>query len=99
MKNRSLVIRAEAYVDADEAHDHYRRIDLALGTRFLSHLNEAISQVHRFPEHFGVTWQDVRAKRVKKFPYIVYYRVHASFVEILATMHGSRDSSVWQSRV
>ena len=99
MKGRSLVIRAEAYADAEEAREHYRTINPSLGTQFLSRLNDAVTLVHEFPEHFGVAWRNVRAKRLKKFPYVVYYRIHASFVEIIATMHGSRDPSAWQSRV
>jgi hypothetical protein len=50
------------------------------------------------PEMFGVVWQDVRAARLKKFPFMVYYVVFADRVEVLAVMHGARDASVWQAR-
>jgi len=41
----------------------------------------------------------VRAARLRKFRYVVYYVVFADRVEVLGVLHGSRDGSVWQSRV
>jgi hypothetical protein len=42
--------------------------------------------------------QDVRAVRLRRFPFVVYYVVLADRAEVLAVMHGSRDESAWQSR-
>lgn len=42
---------------------------------------------------------NVRATTIKRFPYIVYYRLHTDQVEGLAILHGSRDASEWQRRV
>jgi plasmid stabilization system protein ParE len=46
-----------------------------------------------------VVWQDVRAARLRKFRYVVYYVVLTDHVEVLAVLHGSRDESTWKSRV
>jgi len=51
------------------------------------------------PEMYSVVWQNVRAARLRRFTYVVYYRVHDDRIEVLAVMHGSRDASAWQSRV
>ena len=58
----------------------------------------ALAQLAVMPEVFATQWQDVRACRLRKFPYVIYYRVLADRVEVLAVLHGSRDSSAWQSR-
>ncbi|MBX6316080.1 MAG: type II toxin-antitoxin system RelE/ParE family toxin [Isosphaeraceae bacterium] len=50
------------------------------------------------PKLFGVIWEDVRACRVGRFPFVVCYRVLADCVEVLAVLHGSRNPSEWQSR-
>jgi plasmid stabilization system protein ParE len=47
---------------------------------------------------YGIVWQNVRAARLRRFTYVVYYRVHDDRVEVLAVMHGSRDASGWQAR-
>jgi hypothetical protein len=50
------------------------------------------------PEMYGVVWRNVRAARLRQFPFVVYYRVHDDRVEVLAVMRGSRDASAWQGR-
>ena len=42
-----------------------------------------------------IVWEDIRASRLRRFPYIVYYRVLSDRVEVLAVLHGRRDSSAW----
>lgn len=36
--------------------------------------------------------------RVKKFPYMVFYRVDDDQITVLAVYHTSRDPAGWQSR-
>jgi plasmid stabilization system protein ParE len=36
---------------------------------------------------------------LKRFPYVVYYRVEAERLVILAVQHGRRDEARWHSRV
>jgi plasmid stabilization system protein ParE len=51
------------------------------------------------PELHGIVWHDVRAARLKQFRYVVYYITFTDRVEVLAILHGARESSVWQSLV
>jgi plasmid stabilization system protein ParE len=46
----------------------------------------------------SVVWRNVRAARLRRFSYVVYYRIHADRVEVLAVMHGSRHGSSWWAR-
>ena len=64
----------------------------------LKGLGEMYLKKARWPELHGVVWRNVRALRLRKFTYVVYYRVHDDRVEVLAVMHGSRDASAWQAR-
>jgi plasmid stabilization system protein ParE len=57
-----------------------------------------LERLEATPELYGVVWQDVRAARLRRFQYVVYYVVHSDRVEVLAILHGSRNPSVWQSR-
>lgn len=69
-----------------------------MGRRFLQRLREILDRIELMPELFGVVWQDVRAARVQRFQYLVYYVPFADRSEVLAVMHGARDESAWQSR-
>jgi toxin ParE1/3/4 len=69
-----------------------------VGKRFLSRLREVLDRIEGMPEMYGAIWQDVRAVRIRKFRYIVYYVVLADHIAVLAVLHSSRDESAWQSR-
>jgi plasmid stabilization system protein ParE len=99
MTQRTLVIRAEAREDVETTSQYYDEKQAALRVQFLRRLNDAIDRIRSAPELYGVVWRDVRAKRLKTYPFIVYSRLHDAHIEIVAVLHGSRDSSVWQSRV
>ncbi len=93
-----VILRSEAEADIQEAHDHLEQVRTGLGKKFASRLREVLDQIERMPEMFGVVWTMVRAARLKKFRYVVYYVLLADHVEIVAVLHGSRDPSTWQAR-
>lgn len=94
-----VILRPEAQADVQTAHDDLERSRAGLGQQFAARLREALEHIEAMPELYGIVWQDVRAVRLKQFPYIVYYLVFPNRVEVLAVMHGSRHVSAWQSRV
>ena len=68
------------------------------GARFNSAVAEVFERIEAAPEMYGRIWDDVRAARLKKLRYLVYYVILDDRIEILAVLHGSRDPSLWQSR-
>lgn len=70
-----------------------------LGQRFLFRLRELLARLETNPELYGVIWRHVRAARVKKFNYIVYFVIlPPNRVEVLAVLHGHQRASVWRDR-
>lgn len=55
---------------------------------------EIFQRIETQPESYGRVWQDVRAARLKKLRYVVYYVVFTDRIEVLAVLHESRDPSV-----
>jgi plasmid stabilization system protein ParE len=86
-------------MDVEDIHEELELRSTGLGRQFLSRLREVLERIESLPEMYGVVWQDVRAVRLRRFPFVVYYVVLADRAEVLAVMHGSRDESAWQSRV
>jgi plasmid stabilization system protein ParE len=41
----------------------------------------------------------VRRGKVRRFPYVVYYRVLADRIEVIAVLHAARNPQTWQDRV
>jgi plasmid stabilization system protein ParE len=93
-----VILRPEAVQDVESAQDWYEQQRVGLGQAFLDRLSEALGRVGAMPEMYAITWQNVRSCPLKRFPFIVYYRVLDDLVEVLAVLHGSRDPTVWQGR-
>jgi plasmid stabilization system protein ParE len=94
-----VILRPAAVADIRDTRDALDGVQAGLGGQFVARVREVLERIEAMPEMYGTVWQDVRAARLKKFRYVVYYVVFADRVEVLAVLHGSRDASVWQSRV
>lgn len=95
---RPVVLRPEAAADLLAARDWYDRQQERLGDLLLAQVTVVFDQVGAMPELFALIGQDVRACRLRGFPYVVYYRLLVDRVEVLAVLHGSRDPAAWRSR-
>jgi plasmid stabilization system protein ParE len=94
-----VILRPQAEADIRAAHDVMEQAQAGLGARFATRVREVLERIESMPNMYGAIWQDVRAARLKRFRYVVYYVAFADRVEVLAVMHGSRDTPAWQSRL
>ena len=92
-------IRPLAERDVEQAKDYYEQQQAGLSDRFKNRLEEALERIQAMPKSYGVIAKSVRAKQLRKFPYVIYYRVLAHEIEVLAIVHGSRDSAAWKERI
>lgn len=97
--NLPLVLRDAAQADFDEAFDYYEDRQPGLGVAFAERLQECLDRVAAQPQWHGLVFADVRQAMVKKFPFVVCYRLHSMRIEVIAVMHTSRDASHWHDRV
>ena len=94
-----VILRPEAEADIQGTFADLEQSQAGLGRQFAARVREVLERIESMPGLYGVVWQTVRAARLKKFRYVVYYVAFPDRVEVLAVMHGSRDPSAWQSRV
>jgi plasmid stabilization system protein ParE len=97
--SRQLVFHPDV---ADEVNDAYRWYESrrpGLGDDSLDALEAVDRAILVTPEMHQVIEQDVRRSLPRRFPYAVYYRVHADRVEVIAVQHGHRDPAAWRSRI
>jgi plasmid stabilization system protein ParE len=91
-------LRPEAQADVQAARDWYEQQRAGLGSDFTDAVDEVLTRIAAFPGLYAVVWRDVRRAKIRRFPYVVYYRVLADRSEVLAVLHSSRDPRVWQGR-
>jgi len=93
-----IVLRPEAQTDLLEAREWYEQQRRGLAEAFVDRVDEMFSRIREFPELYAVVLRDVRRGKLRKFPYVVYYRVLADRIEVIGVLHGSRDPRIWQDR-
>jgi plasmid stabilization system protein ParE len=95
---RTLILEPEAIADLEDARRWYNSGHPGLGEQFLEEAEKALDFVAKYPLNLPVVYRDLRLNRVRRFPYIVVYRVRADYIYVLAVWHTHRDPSGWQSR-
>ncbi|MCC7370461.1 MAG: type II toxin-antitoxin system RelE/ParE family toxin [Chloroflexi bacterium] len=80
-----------------EAADWYDDQRLGLGDELLAAIEAVIDRIERHPFAFPRVHQETRRVEVIRFPYSVFFRVHAERI-IVAVLHGSRDPRTWRAR-
>jgi plasmid stabilization system protein ParE len=93
-----LSIRPEAERDLEEARDWYEARREGLGGEFLTAVDDVFARMEMFPESYAPVYRGVRPARLHRFPYVVYYRITDTCLEVLAVLHGSRNPRAWRSR-
>ncbi|MEZ6056429.1 MAG: type II toxin-antitoxin system RelE/ParE family toxin [Planctomycetaceae bacterium] len=93
-----LQIRPQAERDLTEARDWYSQQAPGLEVSFLSEVDVVFDRIQQNPHLYAAEHRSVRRASLGRFPYIVYYRIDASSIEIIAVLHGSRHPHHWQSR-
>lgn len=97
--NLPLVFHPDVPDEIDDAYQSYEQQLPGLGQDFLTALDELFNRLRQTPEAHQVIYKDVRRALPRRFPYSIYYRIHADRVEVVAVQHGRRDPAGWQSRV
>ena len=93
-----VVLRPEALDDIETTQAWYDRRQPGLGRAFVEQFSDSLIQISESPELHGIVGRGVRFHRMKRFPYVVYFRIRAESIEVIAVLHGGRDSSVWRRR-
>jgi toxin ParE1/3/4 len=95
----AVVFRPEATSDLLETRDWYERQQAGLGEAFANSVDETVERIEAMPHMYAVVFRDMRRVKLRRFPYLIYYRLSSDLIEVIAVFHGSRDPKLWQERV
>jgi len=97
--NLPAILRTVADRDVDKAHQWYDRRGRGMGRRFRDRVELTIERIESNPYLYAPFWTDVRIASVPKFPYLVYYRVTPTRIDVFAVLHASRNRRAWRKRL
>lgn len=94
-----LIIRPDAEQDIIDARDWYENRQPSLGGDFLTAIETVFNRIRESPELYAAEYRGVRRVGVRRFPYVVYYRIVGDDTEVIAVQHASRHPRGWQLRL
>mgnify|MGYP002777084809 CR=1 FL=1 len=93
-----LIFRPEVRAELDKAYNWYEDQQEGLGDDSLNCVDEKINQIQQMPELYAIVHKDIRRVEIRRFPYLIYYRVVVDRVIVLAVLHGRINPKKSQSR-
>ena len=94
----TLIVRARARADIDEAFEWYRARSPGAASDFLDAIDHALTHIAAAPERFPVVRGRLRRLLLVGFPYAVYYKVFPRTISVVGVIHGHRHPDTWLER-
>ena len=95
MKVRFLAVAQQEF---DEAYEWYEFQVAGLGGKFIEELWVAARRIMIFPESCEEIAAGVRKCLIRRFPYMLIYKVEQTEVLVLAVAHQHRKPHYWKKR-
>lgn len=96
----SWILLPEAEEELRQAMLWYGERRAGLGVEFLGHVESALEDITSAPHRWPAWEHDATYRRfvLRRFPYIVFYEVRGTTIEVVAVAHARREPGYWRSR-
>jgi toxin ParE1/3/4 len=72
----------------------YESKSAGLGEEYLRLFYSLVNEISEDPMHFPKVYKEYRRGLMKRFPYVVYFRIEDRQIVIFGSFHGARDPRV-----
>jgi plasmid stabilization system protein ParE len=83
----NICIQPRAQAEVQDAADWYEGRREGLGREVLSEVDACCERICLHPGRWPVVHRDVRSARLRRFPYLLHYRVRSTAVQVLRCRH------------
>ena len=87
----SLFFKVEANNDLNESAQWYEQQKRGLGEEFLNYVFAECNYLKEFPNAFPVKYNETRELVLKKFPFIIVYKIEGNNIYVIAVFHTSQS--------
>jgi plasmid stabilization system protein ParE len=98
MSRLSLDIHPEALAEAHAARQWYQSRSADAAKAFLVELDLGVESIRTAPELYPTYVYGTRCYMLRRFPYLIVYRVTSENVHIYAVAHSRRRPGYWKGR-
>jgi plasmid stabilization system protein ParE len=99
MASLPIEILYEAHLEQEEAFDWYHARNKQAAAAFVQEIKDARLAIQNSPEGWAKYLHGTRRYRLKRFPYLIVYRVTEHRIDIIAVAHGRRRPGYWVDRL
>lgn len=93
-----LRFRPDVVADLRDAERWYDECRSGLGIDFLKECRDALDRITRRPEQRAANELGIRSYQLRRFPYLIHYRIERQSIIVFAVMFAGRDPSAWERR-
>ena len=97
--NLPIRLLPAAREEFDAAAHWYEKAQAGLGESFVAQIDEVLSRISLQPRQYVLVHEHVRKAVVKRFPFVVLFRLKPTEIIVIAVFHTMRSPSDWLSRV
>jgi toxin ParE1/3/4 len=88
----------EAVAEASAAREWYESRSEDASRAFLAELDVGMESVRTSPELYPLYLYGTRRYLLRRFPYLIVYRVAAAAIQVIAIAHSKRRPGYWKAR-
>lgn len=88
---RRLVFHPEIEADVRNVSDWYETRLAGLGSRFREEFFSAAAYIQAWPLNRPIRFDSIRAAKLERFPYLVFFAVEPEAIWVLALQFAGRD--------
>jgi toxin ParE1/3/4 len=89
----------DAVTEYEAAFEWYFLRSEFVASRFAEEINRGIAMISDAPKRWPIANHGTRKFLLQRFPFVLFYRVIPSGVQVLAVAHGHRKPGYWKSRI
>ena len=93
--NWQVFLSESAREDLEEARNWSESRQAGLGSDFLVEVESILELLEQNPKIFPVRSESVRGGPLRRFPYLIFYRIQDLSVEVIAIANTSRKPRQW----
>lgn len=95
----NVVIQPLAQEDIRSIKEYYENIRVGLSDGFVSRLEKLLALISAHPRLYAIRAGRLRAVRIRKTPFVLYYVATDDEIKVFGILHGARDESAWKERI
>lgn len=99
MSRIRVVVRPAAAADINDIAEYLETARPGSGSKFRFRVRRMLDVIEMMPRMYAKLRGTVRAARVGRFHYILFYRIRRTEIDVFAVIHSSRSPAAWLDRI